>query len=394
MSAIHQMIMATQTFSQQFLETPGLSTATDGAEGISFYIYWNIIPDASEYELQRRINGSAWTVLATIAASLITEYRDINYYTPGDVYEYRIKAVAADGTYSLWSNIATRIAPTPILAPVLAATFDNTNYVVNLSWNDVAAETSYEVRLNEFVIWVTLPENTTSYVFAYPITENYNWTFEVRGRNTTTGVIGPWSNIATINVPSLPFANVYAGSNSYLTFGFGTTTSFNLGPANPYFPKIMISAEDNSWQRIYSQLTGTAPNRFFRFRFEGSASASGNVGFPTLVWEAVFSEANPNRIDIHIGTNLRALGYIAIPAGVSGVYSADGLLSASFPGPLENRSYRIETALGSISVTPITFGIQGPVGMNLVREGSLNEGYTENTIGCPFPVQFLGNTYL
>jgi hypothetical protein len=72
----------------------------------------------------------------------------------------------------------------------------------------------------------------------------------------------------------------------------------------------MISAADNSAQRIYYGTEGTAPNRTFRVRLEGHNSASGGIlGSPTMLYEAVFYENAPAQIDVQTGVNARwALG--------------------------------------------------------------------------------------
>ena len=113
-------------------------------------------------------------------------------------------------------------------------------------------------------------------------------------------------------VINLPFSITYAGSsyptvfvgtNSYLTFGSGSSAFSNLSQSNPSVPKIMISARDNSCQRIYYGVSGTAPNRTYRIRFEGTNAVSGTLGSPNMVWEAVFYENTPTIIDIQMGSN-------------------------------------------------------------------------------------------
>jgi hypothetical protein len=115
------------------------------------------------------------------------------------------------------------------------------------------------------------------------------------------------------NVP-LPFPityigttynNLFVGTNTYITFGQGSQNYSQLNGTNPPFPKIMISCADNSCQRIYYGAEGVAPNRTFRIRYEGTASTSGILGSPNMVYEAVFYEATPTQVDIHTGVNAR-----------------------------------------------------------------------------------------
>ncbi len=101
------------------------------------------------------------------------------------------------------------------------------------------------------------------------------------------------------------YNTIYVGTNTYITFGGGSTAYSQLTGTNPPFPKIMISCADNSCQRIYYGVEGTAPNRTYRIRWEGTASTSGTLGNPNMVYEAVFYEATNNQVDIHTGVNAR-----------------------------------------------------------------------------------------
>jgi hypothetical protein len=118
---------------------------------------------------------------------------------------------------------------------------------------------------------------------------------------------GYWTLILPFNVTynGISYDRVYAGTNSYLTFGGGSVEYQNLGESNPFLPKIMISAADNSSQRIYYGVVGTSPNRTYRVRWEGTWSTSGTLGSPNMVWEATFYENAPAQIDIQIGVNAR-----------------------------------------------------------------------------------------
>jgi hypothetical protein len=115
----------------------------------------------------------------------------------------------------------------------------------------------------------------------------------------------------TVPLPfSISFLNqtyntVYIGTNTYITFGGGSANYSQLSSSNPAFPKIMISANDNSCQRIYYGVEGSAPNRTFRVRYEGTNAISGTLGSPNMVYEVVFYENTSNQIDVHTGVNAR-----------------------------------------------------------------------------------------
>ena len=111
----------------------------------------------------------------------------------------------------------------------------------------------------------------------------------------------PW----TVQYLGVSYTTIGIGTNTYITFGAGSQEYAQLSASNPPFPKIMISCADNSAQRIYYGTEGVAPNRTYRVRWEGTASTSGTLGSPNMVYEAVFYEATPNQIDIHVGANAR-----------------------------------------------------------------------------------------
>lgn len=134
---------------------------------------------------------------------------------------------------------------------------------------------------------------------------------------------GFWNLTLPFNITFLnnSYNQIYIGTNSYITFGGGSSSYSGLGQGNPALPKIMISAADNSGQRIYYGTEGTAPNRTFRVRFEGTAATGGTVGSPNMVYEAVFYEATPAQIDIQIGVNNRK-GIVFTDAKFSGTSAA------------------------------------------------------------------------
>ena len=109
----------------------------------------------------------------------------------------------------------------------------------------------------------------------------------------------------TVTFAGSDYTTVYVGTNSYLTFDGGYTTYSSLSQSNPSSNKIHVSAADNSCQRLYSGAEGSAPNRTYRLRYEGTNSISGTLGSPNIEWEMIFYENNPTQIDLHVGNNYR-----------------------------------------------------------------------------------------
>lgn len=131
------------------------------------------------------------------------------------------------------------------------------------------------------------------------------------------------------------YNSFYVGSNCYITFGNGSNIYSGLGPNQPGVNKIMIGASDNSYQRV-SYISNSS---YTRVRFEGSASTSGTVGSPTIVYE--FTIWNPSIrssrtvMEILVGTHGRV-------NGVWGVYSASAAISSPQGSLGTNKSYIIE----------------------------------------------------
>jgi hypothetical protein len=106
-----------------------------------------------------------------------------------------------------------------------------------------------------------------------------------------TGIQNSSIDDGFIQLPTLPFnfyinntayTAVYIGSNSYLTFGSGSSLYSGLSASVPALPKLMFGAADNSYQRVSTFTYGTD---FVSVRYEGNGGTSGTVGSPGIVAE-------------------------------------------------------------------------------------------------------------
>lgn len=113
------------------------------------------------------------------------------------------------------------------------------------------------------------------------------------------------------------YNKIFVNTNSYVLFGakpssnsYDADVAWTYNTSTPTIPKIQISTDDGSAQRIWTNTTGSSPNREYRVRFEGHTVYFGGVlGSPTLVWEMVFFENASNTIDLHMGANPRVSLY-------------------------------------------------------------------------------------
>jgi hypothetical protein len=178
---------------------------------------------------------------------------------------------------------------------------------------------------------------------------------------------GYWTLSLPFNITynGTSYNSVYIGTNSYLTFSAGSSVYNGLSASNPALPKIMISAADNSAQRIYYGVAGSAPNRTYRVRWEGTNATSGTLGNPNMVWEATFYENAATQIDIQIGVNAQSdVSATFYDTRFSGTSSACPTATGLIATALEtNRSWswpEIRTWLQSLTIQSATTFYQGP----------------------------------
>lgn len=136
----------------------------------------------------------------------------------------------------------------------------------------------------------------------------------------------------SINIP-LPFTvymfgtgynSVYFGSNTYLTFGGGSSEYSNLSATNPALSKIHFGASDNSSQRIAYYTT----DKYVRIRYEGSSSTEGTAGSPTIVVE--FTIFNPMYIQGGNTIIEMLVGNHDITDGQAMIANASGSISVAY----------------------------------------------------------------
>jgi len=203
----------------------------------------------------------------------------------------------------------------------------------------------------------------------------------------------PASFTTTFNGNS--YSGTYVGSNTYFTFGSGSSNYASLSASNPNIPGVHMCAADNSWQLVVWRSENNGNN--FRFRYEGTNSVSGAGGSPNIIYEVVFYKGQPY-FDVAIGGNARC------PAGSSGATNGSSYL-ATFPtsNNLANRYFRI----GELAPTVSTFtsSQQTPTNSNSSISYSLimSESVTgmenadfENAgtaTSCSFAVSGSGTTY-
>ncbi len=172
---------------------------------------------------------------------------------------------------------------------------------------------------------------------------------------------GSWTGIQNASVDdsfltiSLPFTfyiagtgytTTYMGSNSYLTFGAGSTNFNGLSASNPALPKFMFGAADNSYQRVSRFASGTD---YQRIRYEGTAATSGVVGSPNIVLEITLFNPSVtggnNVLELLVGNHSRTTGVrmVANSTTAYATYTLSQNQSYVFEGNSNGTSWNIYT---------------------------------------------------
>ena len=143
---------------------------------------------------------------------------------------------------------------------------------------------------------------------AYPPTASWSGLFNSSADDSYIGI-----TIPSFTIASTAYTTAFVGSNTYITFGGGSNVYSSLGASNPAYPKIMMGASDNSYQRLSRLASGTD---FVRIRYEGTASTGGTAGSPNIVYEATFfNTAYPGgvpTVEVLFGSHARTSGITMI----------------------------------------------------------------------------------
>ena len=161
---------------------------------------------------------------------------------------------------------------------------------------------------------------------------------------------------ASLNVPfgfntsfnTTSYNGVYVGSNTYLTFGSGSSNYSGLSVSNPAIPGVHMCAADNSYQKVFYKLDNA---NTMRVRYEGNNATSGTVGTPTIVYEAVFYSGQ-SYFDLHMGPNSRC-GGDTTPPTITNITSSknNGTYTVGEVIPISVTFSENVTSTGNVTVT-------------------------------------------
>lgn len=193
------------------------------------------------------------------------------------------------GTTKTYSLTANPYANASISAGTLsvAGNYRNTTYTVTAQMTNGYSQTA---STSTSVTESASPVNYT----INPYSGN-----QLRGSSGLTLLYDSNTNDASVKI-TIPFTwtflgtnygndangGIYVGTNSYITFGAGSSVYSSLSATNPALKAIHIGSGDYSLQRLYGAYQ--SGNSWYLLRFEGTANISGTTGSPTIVWECIF----------------------------------------------------------------------------------------------------------
>jgi hypothetical protein len=150
------------------------------------------------------------------------------------------------------------------------------------------------------------------------------------------------------------YSSVFVGSNTYVSFGSGSSTYSSLDENTPPIPTVHICSDDHSYQLVkYKSGEGT-----MRIRYEGTNSTSGDLGDPSIIYEIVFYEGE-SYFDVHVGINDACEEQDLIDPRISGHVAVGELLSVGSLGTWEyadshSFTYKWQRSLGEGDWTNIS----------------------------------------
>jgi hypothetical protein len=150
-----------------------------------------------------------------------------------------------------------------------------------------------------------------------------NWSYSsapasLLGTSGLTQIVSTSADDANVALPDIGFdfplydgiyrTNIYIGSNSYLTFGFGSNQYNSISASSPG-RGLLVGAGDRSWNQVWA---GSDDLGTYRVRWQGNTGTSGAGG---VVWEATLFDDGV--LLLVTGAYVQVSGYAALTKGSS-----------------------------------------------------------------------------
>jgi hypothetical protein len=234
----------------------------------------------------------------------------------------------------------------------------------------------------------------TTFVSSTLYNSQTGWTVLISSSQDDSYTQIPFPAGFTTTFNGTAYSSVFAGSNTYLTFGSGSSNYSGLSASNPAIPGVHMCAKDNSWQLLMYKYENS--NNTVRIRYEGNGSTSGTAASPGIIYEAVFYK-NASYFDISMGINN------SCTAGSTGATNGS-TYQATFPtgSSITNQYFRVASGLAlssfsssqstpTSSTSPVTYSLVATESITgLAATDFANAG---TATGCSFAVTGSGTTY-
>jgi hypothetical protein len=186
---------------------------------------------------------------------------------------------------------------TGVFTATTSGMLDNTTYYVR-AYATNSAGTGYggeiTVTSNPYVITlgVKAPVGSSGMTLLQNGSDDDSFSFN------RPGITSPRTMQFSIPFYGISYNQPFFASNTYITFGSGSTewSGLTINPPRPVLPALHLGTSDNSWQQCFEFTTA---NRY-RFRYEGTAATFGTVGSPNIVYECTFFRQTTPSSDIYI----------------------------------------------------------------------------------------------
>lgn len=157
---------------------------------------WTAVGTATSYQLEESANGGAWILVYNAGGWSAA----LSGKAAGS-YDYRVKACNVGGCGPISATVTTQVVFAPTAAPVVTTPANVVTSGYTVSWNAVAAATSYQVweQVNGGAWTQIVDANLISKAMSGKVNATYG--YQARGCNVAG--CGPWSTVATtvVNVP-------------------------------------------------------------------------------------------------------------------------------------------------------------------------------------------------
>ncbi len=178
-------------------QAPVLTDATTNPDTPS--LTWTLLTDAVEYEIHRREAGGSFAKIFTVTYKTYTN----TGAEAGKTYEYKVRGVYADGSYSNFSNVIAITVPGEELpaAPTLTANGVSSAGKPQMKWTEAKDAVKYRVyrRMEGASNWTAYTINSLSYTHL-SVVAGKTYEYKVCAIYAN-GSQGPYSNSVFIDVP-------------------------------------------------------------------------------------------------------------------------------------------------------------------------------------------------